>query len=92
VGAAALAWASGAHPAARPAGEEQLALAVPGAEGPANAESRPTSRGRNVVNVILVDFRSADTLGEITVLATAAIGVVALLHARRRSALRRGRR
>jgi multicomponent Na+:H+ antiporter subunit A len=36
--------------------------------------------GRNVVNVILVDFRALDTLGEITVLAIAAIGVFALLR------------
>lgn len=36
--------------------------------------------GRNVVNVILVDFRGFDTLGEITVLAAAGIGVVALLR------------
>jgi multicomponent Na+:H+ antiporter subunit A len=35
--------------------------------------------GQNVVNVILVDFRGFDTLGEITVLATVAIGVRALL-------------
>ena len=35
--------------------------------------------GKNVVNVILVDFRALDTLGEITVLAIAAIGVAALL-------------
>ena len=35
--------------------------------------------GRNVVNVILVDFRGFDTLGEITVLVTVAIGVRALL-------------
>jgi multisubunit Na+/H+ antiporter MnhB subunit len=34
--------------------------------------------GRNVVNVILVDFRGLDTLGEITVLAVSAIGAVAL--------------
>ena len=34
--------------------------------------------GRNIVNVILVDFRGFDTMGEITVLATAAIGVRAL--------------
>jgi len=40
------------------------------------------ANGRNVVNVILVDFRGFDTLGEITVLATAAIGVVALLRLR----------
>lgn len=36
--------------------------------------------GRNVVNVILVDFRALDTLGEITVLVTVAVGVVALLR------------
>ncbi|SDS54613.1 monovalent cation/H+ antiporter subunit A [Pseudomonas oryzae] len=35
--------------------------------------------GRNVVNVILVDFRGFDTLGEISVLAITAIGVHALL-------------
>ena len=43
------------------------------------AEFGPTvGHGRNIVNVILVDFRAFDTLGEITVLATAAIGVRAL--------------
>ncbi|MCG8341617.1 MAG: putative monovalent cation/H+ antiporter subunit A [Chlorobiales bacterium] len=41
--------------------------------------SVPAGNGRNVVNVILVDFRAIDTLGEITVLAIAALGVVALL-------------
>ena len=35
--------------------------------------------GENVVNVILVDFRAFDTLGEIVVLAIAAIGVYALI-------------
>ncbi len=35
--------------------------------------------GKNVVNVILVDFRSLDTLGEISVLSVAALGVYALL-------------
>ncbi|MCS7283249.1 MAG: putative monovalent cation/H+ antiporter subunit A [Anaerolineae bacterium] len=38
------------------------------------------AKGRNVVNVILVDFRGLDTLGEITVLGVAAIGVYALLR------------
>jgi multicomponent Na+:H+ antiporter subunit A len=38
------------------------------------------AHGRNVVNVILVDFRALDTLGEITVLVTVAIGVRALLR------------
>jgi multicomponent Na+:H+ antiporter subunit A len=44
----------------------------------------PDGHGRNVVNVILVDFRGLDTMGEITVLATAAIGSVALARAVRR--------
>jgi multicomponent Na+:H+ antiporter subunit A len=38
------------------------------------------AHGRNIVNVILVDFRALDTMGEITVLATAALGVRALLQ------------
>ena len=43
-------------------------------------EMAPTQgHGRNVVNVILVDFRGFDTLGEATVLVTVAIGVRALL-------------
>ena len=37
------------------------------------------AHGLNVVNVILVDFRGFDTLGETTVLVTVAIGVRALL-------------
>ena len=40
------------------------------------------AHGRNIVNVILVDFRSLDTLGEITVLAVAALGVFALMRLR----------
>jgi len=44
-------------------------------------EFGPTlGHGRNIVNVILVDFRAFDTLGEITVLATVAIGVRGLLR------------
>lgn len=35
--------------------------------------------GRNIVNVILVDFRALDTLGEVAVVATAAMAVIALL-------------
>ena len=37
------------------------------------------AKGKNVVNVILVDFRGIDTLVEITVLAIAALGVYSLL-------------
>ncbi len=40
------------------------------------------AHGRNVVNVILVDFRALDTLGEITVLTIAALGAFALLKLR----------
>ncbi|MCO6411470.1 MAG: monovalent cation/H+ antiporter subunit A [Thiogranum sp.] len=43
------------------------------------AQSLPGGGGANVVNVILVDFRGFDTLGEISVLAIAAIGIYALL-------------
>lgn len=45
-------------------------------------QSAPEAHGRNIVNVILVDFRGFDTLGEITVLAVAGIGVSALLKFR----------
>lgn len=43
-------------------------------------QALPGGGGTNVVNVILVDFRGFDTLGEITVLALAGLGIVALLH------------
>jgi multicomponent Na+:H+ antiporter subunit A len=42
--------------------------------------SLPLGHGHNIVNVILVDFRALDTLGEITVLSTAALGVRALFR------------
>jgi len=45
-------------------------------------QSYPLAHGRNVVNVILVDFRALDTLGEIGVLAIAALGVYAMLKLR----------
>lgn len=41
--------------------------------------SGPLAQGRNIVNVILVDFRALDTLGEIFVLALAALGVHSML-------------
>ncbi|MDX1634223.1 MAG: monovalent cation/H+ antiporter subunit A [Marinobacter sp.] len=44
------------------------------------ANSKPGGGGTNVVNVILVDFRGFDTLGEITVLAIAALGIFAMLR------------
>ncbi|MBZ9559316.1 MULTISPECIES: monovalent cation/H+ antiporter subunit A [unclassified Modicisalibacter] len=42
--------------------------------------SVPGGGGHNVVNVILVDFRGFDTLGEITVLCIAAVGIYKLLN------------
>jgi multicomponent Na+:H+ antiporter subunit A len=44
--------------------------------------SAADAHGRNVVNVILVDFRALDTLGEITVLVLAAVGVYSLIKLR----------
>lgn len=38
------------------------------------------AHGRNIVNVILVDFRALDTLGEIAVVMTAGVAVLALLR------------
>ena len=49
----------------------------------------PAGFGRNVVNVILVDFRGFDTLGEITVLAIAAVSAYTLIRWRPRRSLRR---
>lgn len=46
------------------------------------AQSLPLAHGRNVVNAIVADFRGFDTLGEITVLASAALGLRALLRLR----------
>jgi multicomponent Na+:H+ antiporter subunit A len=43
------------------------------------------AKGKNVVNVVLVDFRGIDTLVEITVLVIAAIGVFGLLKLRIRN-------
>ena len=67
-----------------------LAIAAPGArtEPPVSEEmverSYPDGGGRNIVNVILVDFRGFDTLGEITVLVVAAVGATALARVGRR--------
>jgi NADH:ubiquinone oxidoreductase subunit 5 (subunit L)/multisubunit Na+/H+ antiporter MnhA subunit/multisubunit Na+/H+ antiporter MnhB subunit len=75
---AALTWAAGTHEAVRRAGYEQLDLSL------------PVAKGSNVVNVILVDFRGVDTFGEITVLAIATLGAVALFRARRQTDEARG--
>lgn len=48
--------------------------------------SVPVAHGHNIVNVILVDFRALDTLGEIFVVTTAGLSAFALIRlAMRRS-------
>ena len=47
------------------------------------ANSYIVAHGRNIVNVILVDFRSLDTLGEITVVALAGLAGYALIQKRK---------
>lgn len=44
--------------------------------------SRSIAHGRNIVNVILVDFRGFDTLGEIAVVVLAGLCVLALIRVR----------
>lgn len=59
-----------------------LVMARPAADrlGPFFMENTlPLAEGGNAVNTILVDFRGFDTLGEITVLVIAMLGVVGLL-------------
>jgi multicomponent K+:H+ antiporter subunit A len=68
VGLAALSYAMLTRPAPQSIAPYYLAQSVPG------------GGGRNVVNVMLVDFRAFDTFGEITVLAIVAITVYALLR------------
>ena len=48
------------------------------------AASVPDAHGRNLVNVILVDFRALDTLGEISVLGLAAVAAAAVIAGVRR--------
>jgi multicomponent K+:H+ antiporter subunit A len=47
----------------------------------------PLGGGANAVNVIIVDYRGFDTLGEITVLGIAALIIAALLHGQRPPAM-----
>jgi multicomponent Na+:H+ antiporter subunit A len=53
----------------------------PSISGEYLARALPEAHGRNVVNVILVDFRALDTLGEIVVLVVAGIGIASLVTA-----------
>lgn len=53
---------------------------APSISGQFGEWSYALGKGKNVVNVILVDFRALDTLGEIAVLAIAAIGIFVLFR------------
>ena len=46
--------------------------------------SQPVAHGRNIVNVILVDFRALDTFGEITVVLVAGLACLAAIRLRKR--------
>ena len=68
LGLAAISYAVLVHPAPKSIGDYFI------------LRSAPEGGGTNVVNVLLVDFRGFDTMGEITVLATVALTVYALLR------------
>lgn len=50
------------------------------------ATSVPVAHGANIVNVILVDYRGFDTLGEISVVMAAGIAIMVLLRSRQKPA------
>ena len=50
------------------------------------AMSVPAAMGHNIVNVILVDFRGFDTMGEIAVIVIAGVAAIAVLRAGRGNA------
>jgi multicomponent Na+:H+ antiporter subunit A len=73
-----------------------LLVATAGAFDPALTRffaeaSVPEAYGRNVVNVILVDFRALDTLGEIAVVMLSLLAALPLLHALRVNSKENGR-
>ncbi|MDO1581489.1 putative monovalent cation/H+ antiporter subunit A [Rhizobium oryzicola] len=53
-----------------------------------NAYSKVIAHGANVVNVIIVDFRGTDTLGEIAVVMITGLAILALIRMRGTSALK----
>ncbi len=84
-------WRPGAFLLAAGFGAVVTALLLAATAGSFNSElsrffaesSVPEAYGRNVVNVILVDFRALDTLGEITVVLLSFLAAVPLLQALR---------
>ncbi|MGL6161551.1 hydrogen gas-evolving membrane-bound hydrogenase subunit E [Microbulbifer sp.] len=55
----------------------------PGTQAYFEQAAVPEAHGRNIVNVILVDFRALDTFGEILVVFAATVAAVALLRGRK---------
>jgi multicomponent Na+:H+ antiporter subunit A len=53
-----------------------------------NAYSKVVAHGANVVNVIIVDFRGTDTLGEIAVVTITGLAILALIRIRANGAIR----
>ncbi len=68
------------------AGESHGGEAEPGGHDERTWTLHKGGGGANLVNVILVDFRGFDTMGEITVLGLAALGVWTLLRKHRKTA------
>jgi len=52
--------------------------------------SRALAHGRNIVNVIIVDFRGLDTLGEIAVVMIAGLAILALIRVKTPQAVKKG--
>lgn len=67
-----------------------LRVAIPASE-PLYETAYTIGGGRNIVNVILVDTRAWDTIGEISVLVIAATGVSSLIYLRARTVQVSGR-
>ncbi len=80
------------------AGSAFTALLLAVVQVPFNAElseffaaySRTIAHGRNIVNVIIVDFRGLDTLGEIAVVMIAGLGIIALIRVKGRQPRQEG--
>ena len=56
-----------------------------------NTYSKTIAHGANVVNVIIVDFRGVDTLGEISVVMITGLAVLALIRVRSRRSAKEGK-
>ncbi len=76
LGAGAFAFAVGWATLSQPAAQESVAVQ--------HIRLTPAAHAKDVVTAILADFRGLDTMGEITVIAIALLGIAALLGRRER--------